>query len=144
MLRTCQDCRATNRVPAKHLTDTGRCGSCKAPLAPVSGPIEANAETFRDVIQNARVPVLVDFWADWCGPCKAAAPEVEAVAKDMAGKLIVLKVDTEHEQGIAAEFRIQSIPHFIVFRDGQPVLRRSGAAPRLELRRWVESQSAQA
>jgi thioredoxin-like negative regulator of GroEL len=71
-----------------------------------------------------------------------AAPEVEAVAKEMAGRLIVLKVDTEREQGIAAEFRIQSIPHFIVFRNGQAVLQRSGAAPRAELRRWAETQNA--
>ena len=71
------------------------------------------------------------------------APEVEALATEMAGRLIVLKVDTEREQEIAAEFRIQSIPHFIVFRDGQAVLQRSGAAPRSELRRWVESHSAQ-
>jgi thioredoxin-like negative regulator of GroEL len=71
-----------------------------------------------------------------------AAPEVEAVAKEMAGRLIVLKVDTEREQEIAAEFRIQSIPNFMVFRNGRAVLQRSGVAPRSELRRWVESQSA--
>ncbi|HSU31265.1 MAG TPA: thioredoxin TrxC [Bryobacteraceae bacterium] len=141
MLRTCSECGATNRVPARHLTDTGRCGSCKAVLPPLATPIEATAEVFREVIQNARVPVLVDFWADWCGPCKMAAPEVEALAKEMAGRLVVLKVDTEREQEIAAQFRIQSIPNFIVFRKGQAVLQRSGAAPRSELRRWVESQS---
>ena len=143
MLRRCSACGATNRVPAKHLTDTGRCGSCKAPLAPLSSPIEASAEVFREVIHNARVPVLVDFWADWCGPCKMAAPEVEALAKEMAGRLIVLKVDTEREPQIAGEFRVQSIPNFLVFVNGQAVLQRSGAAPRSELRRWVESQSAQ-
>ena len=144
MLRICSNCGATNRVPAKHLTDTGRCGSCKAALPPLSNPVEATAEVFREVVREARVPVLVDFWADWCGPCKMAAPEVEAVAKEMAGRLVVLKVDTEREQNIAAEFRIQSIPHFVVFRNGEVVLRRSGAAPRSELRRWIESASSAA
>lgn len=138
MLRTCPACGASNRVPAKHLTDTGRCGSCKATLPPLSNPIEVTADMFRDVVQNAKVPVLVDFWAAWCGPCRMVAPEVEALAKEMAGRLIVLKVDTEREQGIAAEYRIQSIPHFVVFRNGQVALQRSGAAPRSELRRWVE------
>jgi thioredoxin 2 len=139
MLRTCSSCGATNRVPAKHLSDAGRCGSCKATLSPLSSPVEATADVFRDVLQNARVPVLVDFWAAWCGPCKMAAPEVEALAKEMAGRLIVLKVDTEREQELAIEFHIQSIPNFIVFRNGQVILQRSGAALRLEMRRWVES-----
>lgn len=139
MLQNCTACGATNRIPVQRLADSGRCGACKAALPPVSRPLDADAELFREVIQDARVPVLVDFWADWCGPCKMAAPEVEALAEEMAGRLIVLKVDTEREQEIAARFRIQSIPNFVVFRNGQPILNRSGAAPRSELRRWVES-----
>ena len=141
MLRTCSACGATNRVPAKHLADTGRCGTCKTQLLPLATPVEVNAEQFNDIVQNARVPVLVDFWAEWCGPCKRAAPEVAAVAKEMAAKLIVLKVNTEQEQALAAQYRIQSIPNFIVFRHGQAAQERAGLMTRAQLQSWVEQPS---
>ena len=95
---------------------------------------------FEEVIQNARVPVLVDFWADWCGPCHAAAPEVNAVAQEMAGRAIVLKVNTEAEPGLAARFGVQGIPNFIVFRGGQPVFQQAGLVPHVVMRRWLESE----
>ncbi len=138
MLTTCSACGATNRIPAKHLADVGRCGSCKAPLPPLSSPIEANAELFQEIIQSAKVPVLVGTFSHWCGPCKMAAPEVAAVAKEMAGKLIVLKVDTEQEERLAAQYRVQGIPNFMVFRNGQAVQQRAGLMPRAQLRSWIE------
>lgn len=142
MLRTCSACGASNRIPAQRLTDTARCGSCKTDLPPIEKPIDADAALFREVVENARVPVLVDFWAEWCGPCKIVAPEVAAVAKEMAGKLIVLKLNTEQEPALAQQWRIQSIPNFIVFRNGKPVLERAGAMPRAELKRWLEGPLA--
>jgi len=127
-----------NRIPARHLSDAGRCGACKATLPPRSEPIEADRESFDQIIGEARVPVLVDFWADWCGPCRMAAPEVHALAQEMAGKALVLKVDTESERELAARYRVQSIPNFMVFNRGKPVLQRSGVAPRAEMKSWLE------
>ena len=141
-LRTCPSCGKANRIPPRHLADTGRCGACKTTLPPVASPLNVNASEFDEVIQSARVPVFVDFWASWCGPCRMAAPEVEALAREMAGKVVVLKVDTEENPQLSARYGIQGIPYFMVFRDGRPVFQRAGVAPRSEMRRWVEQRAA--
>ena len=142
MIRSCSSCGTKNRVPAARLADAGRCGACKAPLPPVSEPIEADEALFDEIVSEARVPVLVDFWAAWCGPCRMTAPEVQELAREMAGKALVLKVNTEDQPSLAARYRIQSIPNFIVFREGRPVFQQAGAVPRSEMRRWLEAAGA--
>lgn len=140
--RKCPSCGTLNRIPARHLADTGRCGSCRAVLEPANEPIAADPAAFDDVVREARVPVFVDFWAGWCGPCHMAAPEVAALAREMAGKAIVLKVDTEAHPELAERYRIQSLPTFLVLRNGRVVLERMGAVPRTEMRRWLDQAMA--
>ena len=137
MIRRCSACGRPNRVPPQHLADRGRCGSCKAPLPPVTEPIDADEATFDEVVREASVPVLVDFWAGWCAPCRRAATEVARVAEQMAGKAIVLKVDTERSPALAARYGVQSIPNFVVLKDGRVVVQQAGLVDAAQLGSWL-------
>jgi len=127
-----------NRIPVRHLADIGKCGKCQTALPPQASPIEVSSEgQFDEIIGAARVPVLVDFWATWCGPCRSVAPEVKKVAHNLAGKAIVLKVDTDALGDLAERYQVQSIPNFAVFSGGRLVRQRAGAVDHRQLERWA-------
>ena len=138
-IRTCSVCSRKNRIPSEHLADAGRCGNCKSPLPPINEPLDVDAEQFDDIVKHARVPVLADFWAAWCGPCKMAAPEVAQTAKEMAGKAVVIKVDTEKYPQLSQRFNIRGIPYFAVFASGKPVMQQAGLVKHDQMEAWLRN-----
>ena len=135
----CPRCDAANRVPAERLADGGTCGKCKAPLF-AGEPLELNAANFETHLARSDIPLLVDFWAPWCGPCRSMAPAFAAAAKQLEPEFRLAKVNTEDEQQLAARFGIRSIPTLALFRNGREVARQAGAMDASTLMRWVRSQ----
>ncbi|MBP7778250.1 MAG: thioredoxin [Acidobacteria bacterium] len=139
MTRACPACGRANRVPAHHLADTGRCGVCQRPLPPLAAPLDVDETTFDEIVAAAPVPVLVDFWAPWCGPCRMAAPAVASVAEELAGRALVLKVNTDDRPALGARYGVRGIPHFVVLARGQVVHQQAGVVPADEMARWLRA-----
>ncbi|GIF52588.1 thioredoxin [Asanoa ferruginea] len=130
----CLHCGRKNRVPAV-ADGIPRCGNCHQPLPWVT---DARDDDFSDVAERARPLVLVDMWATWCGPCRQVSPALEQVARDLAGKVKLVKVDVDAAPSLAQRFSVQAVPTLMLMRDGQVISRRAGAAPASVLRSWVD------
>jgi len=141
----CQACGAVNRVDARRLAASQPvCGRCGKPLQALSKPIPVRSSDFETEVLKSPTPVLVDFWAPWCGPCRAVAPVLEDLAARKAGSLKIAKINTDEEIELASRFGIMSIPTLMLFSNGTLLSQVAGAMPRAQLEAWIDSSLAQA
>jgi len=136
MNTVCSSCQATNRVPPERVAEGAKCGRCGTPLF-AGEVINATTATLDKYLQDD-LPVVVDFWAPWCGPCVNFAPVYKTVAEERSGKIRFLKVNTEAEPELSARFRIRSIPTIMVFKQGQMVDMLNGAMPKAPFESWLD------
>ncbi|MGD2055326.1 MAG: thioredoxin TrxC [Gammaproteobacteria bacterium] len=136
----CPHCTAVNRIPAVRLGDGPKCGRCHQPLF-TGHPLELRAQNFQTHVGRNEIPLVVDFWAPWCGPCKMMAPAFEQAASRLEPRVRLAKLNTETEQAIGARLGIRSIPTLVLFRNGQEIARQPGAMGAADIIRWVQAHA---
>ncbi|MCF6234840.1 MAG: thioredoxin TrxC [Gammaproteobacteria bacterium] len=136
----CPHCHAVNRIPSGRLSDDPKCGKCHQKLFNAH-PVALTTATFTGQINRNGIPVVVDFWAPWCSPCKAMAPAFEQAAAQLEPHVRLAKVDTEAEQSLGAQFGIRSIPTLMLFKDGREIARQPGAMGAGDIVNWVRSHT---
>lgn len=137
MIVVCQHCQGMNRVPDEKVGSNPLCGKCKQPVLADSA-IEADTSIFQRYLMKSELPVVVDFWASWCGPCQMMAPIFNKLAEKMKSQAVFLKVNTESEQALAAQYGIRSIPSLKIFQGGKVINEIAGALPEPQLKAWIE------
>ena len=138
-LMRCPNCGRRNRVPAAASSGIPRCGNCHRPLPWI---VDATDDTFADIAEKASVPVVVDLWAPWCGPCRMVSPALAHVAEQLAGRVKLVKVNVDSSPRLQRRFAVQAIPTLLILRDGEVVAQQTGAAPAADLRAWVEQAAS--